>query len=1138
MKKTFLVILCFIFPYCAYGQLDVYLSSDWLSYGRDVWTSTNYPDAWSNQIEIHRNFPREEFPPEYNKTQGEIKSLVDDLFPALSEQEKQEYFNSLINFHSQNFPLYIAISISPDTQTHINDKQSIPFLLSSFESTFQSCAIDLSDRQGIARTLITDIHNDTYANIDEVRYSDIRYGDCIIPFPDQRRWSTTVSDSFPSNRLIAESLAWNHLRFWVLEDSVNLFSLSDIVLGASYEWVQDNNLLSLQSSRVEQDVLFDKQVGKSKILFAHQNHYKNIFNNTLVSWDSTSWYVAWWEAFTLGHPLFIRSGDSEEDRELSWWQEMREWIYSKTLIQEDTFTTLSGVHIPNQSVGVTTYYAIVYNYDTSPPECPATLFSHESAGNENFIFPENPWFPQTKYGYFVCSDEQSGCFCDTSTNGCFVRDDEVLSIPQSIPHAWRFGYRFWNQVWLSLVCNSPENTEFFYDRVSPDVNISLPGISQGALVKEYVNNNWVLHDGEGARWKRLYNITNELSFQASDALSMSIELYDMYNGSLTEQWVSWLNSYSLIISRFEDDNWVERIRQEDTFGAYNPSGIISVSDTHAIDFTAMENIQSIFTRAWEYQVYIEFDDVAGNQSRVVFHFEIIPWDVDPWNSSLEVMQRNTMHANDNDYYRYTLTMNDEYLNPVAWKNISSIAQSCAGVFPCLELRNDMSSVSPSWPSALRVFDVDSVSNSGWIVRFSVASKVPGEFTESFIVNTSNPVETLRFSEWENSFTYPVIGTLEASVSWSWVSDTLPVWEISDYRVRIEDLESSGYSWSLSNFSSFLSWRHPDTDFTPSWLFTQQADGVYFSWTFTSTLAEWEEHKTMLEIIEWNTSWIGISYNIWGQNVSYKLSSSSQSWTILELWNTGELENPVKVIGNLQWVWNNHNLDERQNMTDIDTHVFRNILRKNVWKNLHLREHDTIVWGVKYIDKTLDLDKEYILESNPWFETLIVRNGNIHITENFNQSWNTVGLISYIDAWYNEETGYSEVWNIYVEPEVVSISGLIYADGWIISTNGWNPISWDVSLRNSVLQQQLTIMGSLFTRNTLAWGRELAGDYILPWGEVTSQQSLATQYDLYYTRRWNTGCTLDSYGFCDIREYLIIEYDPRALLSPPRFFDMK
>jgi hypothetical protein len=122
--------------------------------------------------------------------------------------------------------------------------------------------------------------------------------------------------------------------------------------------------------------------------------------------------------------------------------------------------------------------------------------------------------------------------------------------------------------------------------------------------------------------------------------------------------------------------------------------------------------------------------------------------------------------------------------------------------------------------------------------------------------------------------------------------------------------------------------------------------------------------------------------------------------------------------------------------------------------------------------------------------------------------------------------------------VTSIKAIMYADGGIISTQSWNPISWDVMVRNTTLQNQLTIVGSLFTRNTLAGGRELLGDYMLPGWEVSDQQALAAQYDLYYTRRWNQGCEQDAYGFCNTHEYLIIEYDPRVMSTPPKFFEVK
>jgi hypothetical protein len=52
-----------------------------------------------------------------------------------------------------------------------------------------------------------DIHSDTYGDVDVLEYSDIRFGDCIIPFPDASRGDSIINDSFPSNKLIAESLS-------------------------------------------------------------------------------------------------------------------------------------------------------------------------------------------------------------------------------------------------------------------------------------------------------------------------------------------------------------------------------------------------------------------------------------------------------------------------------------------------------------------------------------------------------------------------------------------------------------------------------------------------------------------------------------------------------------------------------------------------------------------------------------------------------------------------------------------------------------------------------------------------------------------------------------------------------------------
>lgn len=149
---------------------------------------------------------------------------------------------------------------------------------------------------------------------------------------------------------------------------------------------------------------------------------------------------------------------------------------------------------------------------------------------------------------------------------------------------------------------------------------------------------------------------------------------------------------------------------------------------------------------------------------------------------------------------------------------------------------------------------------------------------------------------------------------------------------------------------------------------------------------------------------------------------------LILTDTRELQNPVKVMGNLQGVGNTHNLTERQNLSDINTATSRSVFRKTVEQHIQSRQDDTIVGGVKYIDKTNAGNKIYILENTPSYETLIVRNGNIQIRNNFNSAGKVIGIISYMDAGYNTQQGYENIGNIYVEPEVEKIQAFIYADG--------------------------------------------------------------------------------------------------------------
>ena len=63
---------------------------------------------------------------------------------------------------------------------------------------------------------------------------------------------------------------------------------------------------------------------------------------------------------------------------------------------------------------------------------------------------------------------------------------------------------------------------------------------------------------------------------------------------------------------------------------------------------------------------------------------------------------------------------------------------------------------------------------------------------------------------------------------------------------------------------------------------------------------------------------------------------------MTLSDTRELQNPVKILGNLQAVGNTQNLPERQNFTNIDSSAVRAALRKNIEAHNKNRQHNTIV----------------------------------------------------------------------------------------------------------------------------------------------------------------------------------------------------
>lgn len=897
--------------------------------------------------------------------------------------------------------------------------------------------------------------------------------------------------------------------------------------------------LYASSIHVYEDISITKSHGLGQTLFVHETYNLNPFLDYQIiverDGDDILGYRVWWKIFWPWHSLFISSSDSEGVRTWQWWKEKQSWIYTKIILKEDTFQLIDGIYTPNQIVWVSEYYRVEYDHDMTEPLCSDTFYSHDIFWENTFRIWSSRWFREEKYVFFLCEDRESWCQCDWVSWNCFISQWRVLTSPVLLEHGKTASANISNTTWLNNQCTLPASGSIFYDTEAPDVRILVDGSVLDMTLREYVRVDEQRYDGQDISGKKYYNLDELISFKATQDKDISIEAFDIYPAIATEG-VSWIQSITLALWKRNGQTWAKTFSENLDYPQFNPDGSLTIEDKKTIDIWTIDAIKNTFSQVWEYQMYIWVRDFAGNESRVGFRYRVVPWDIDATRTLIQADQQNTKYALTTQFYRYSLTLRDSFGNPIPNKEIFNLSHSCIGQINCFDIRQDMTWDTPAGIRTLQIFDEENTSDAQWVVYFSIRSNAPWIFSEAFrfqIYNWDDSYENVSSftsvsSFWsENTFLKPVLWVLEAN-TWAWWNNILPIWEEARYRIRALEYDTLGLEYTLSDdFDIYVDAPQDGTEFTFSWSLERVDDTIEFLWLFESTLPEDREHLSLLKIQDENLSPIVIQYVLDGYVVSYRLSTGVMGDAPLQLWVSQDEIEPVRIIGQSVvstgniW-WNN-------------TQDIRNILRSNIIRNLWSRTHNTTVAWVKYIDGAQLSGNTYVINGSPDFRTLVVRDANIQFEGDFNIWGSSIGIIALKSTWYSvSERWYNDVGNIYIEGNVSQIHAMIYADGWLISTSWWNVVSSQSSLRSSSLSRQLYIKWSVFSRNTL-WGSILTnGLYILPWGQTTSQQDIAVQYDLHHLRRWNNAC-IEISGVCRFPNYLIIEYDSRIVSSPPPLF---
>ncbi len=846
-------------------------------------------------------------------------------------------------------------------------------------------------------------------------------------------------------------------------------------------------------------------------------------NTTICTWNNcpcwvsgcsfTTGYTVDWKLFNSSHSKYKPANSIRRN-----WYNYSDGIDSSIRYLQNTYTTEDWVLKPRQSVKVRRYYITWYNHDTSTPTCWEVNYYNDEALTQGFTY-NGGWLNSPKYFTMTCLDAQTWCYCDPSDSNCQIQSWKVISTPQLLWHNINPTVSFTNTVRLTDVSCQPGGTfqKVLFDLKTPKFDIALAwedfGINLEALR---------VYELSGGKKLDGIEVPGQLQFTRSWSINqlvgdtqIDLVIEDSFlSGSV--HGVSGLKDFEFKILRNTDTSF-RSIPQEELTSCwrsevissqYNPSGNLETTDSRTLNF----NCNDLRT-AWAYDFVFTSHDWAWNETIATTKVNLYPSALSLSQSALRVSSNTDKYANNLDTYEYEIELKDQYRNPLFGLIIDEPVQSVQNYAGGKEL------LLPDTTTPL-LYDYNSTqTDEEGIYRFSMKSLLPWTYTNRFTLsynswdenyNQNGPYQSIFITNNnENAYQKPFSAALV--FLWPWDSPELG----TEHNYRIDISNDGGVSWytnsNININSTTLNFSSPHRFDSLSWVdntFSEPDLTCWYTWTFNATNSIWVLQTPVIEINN-----MLVRYRLGWKNVRYTLDSYGMSWcAVSTVW--------LKTTWTAQWDgkweiswWN-------ANISDISTSLLRSQIRQEAYEMIRwMNSWDTINW-VRYIEWDVQISW------NLSYETLVVKNGNIIISDNLNTSWKILGLISLKDSWYDIQDDYDNSGNIYVTNNVENISANIYADGTFRSANS----SW-IEYSDSQLDKKLILTWTLFTRNTI-WGGILAGsDYILPGWSTTNNRILASTYDLNYIRRAQTCWEVDDYSF-------LIQYDPRIQSTPPKWFNIK
>lgn len=117
-----------------------------------------------------------------------------------------EIYKKLQSIENTTFKNYLLLALQPSIEKIIQIRKDQNIVLSPYEEVFLSCRMDYPHREAVIKDFISKLKDTKNIDFSNLSFSDPKFGDCIIPYPDKSHLTKVIEGSFSSNQLLAEQL--------------------------------------------------------------------------------------------------------------------------------------------------------------------------------------------------------------------------------------------------------------------------------------------------------------------------------------------------------------------------------------------------------------------------------------------------------------------------------------------------------------------------------------------------------------------------------------------------------------------------------------------------------------------------------------------------------------------------------------------------------------------------------------------------------------------------------------------------------------------------------------------------------------------------------------------------------------------